>query len=115
MITRSETITTSGSDGSATGTGKIGLGDAVAIEAIRVVYSGGQPATTDVTITDEDSVAILTLTDNNTTELYSVRRPASQPDGTDSTLTEVRSIASVVNVSVAGADDGETVSVEILF
>jgi len=122
QLLRLDAITTTGSDGSATGsyttpgpvTGKV-LG-------VHIDYSTAQAATTDVTIATVHApvTTILTVTDNKTDGWYYPRHQVHDSTGTALTLDGTRimvepvAIEDQVTVSVAQADNTETVTVSLV-
>lgn len=122
---RFDLITTSGSDGSATGTATSDHPIIGEVKAIHVDYTN-QPATTDVTIATVHApiLTILTLTDNNTDGWFPVRHALVDETGTAVTYdgtNEIYGCAYVddyVKVSVAQADGAggdETVQVTLVY
>jgi len=76
LTTRTVTVTTTGTAGSATGSAQLGV-PPCAVMAVKVDFTS-QPGTTDTTITS-DSRTILSLSNNNTNALFFPRTP---PDDT---------------------------------
>lgn len=119
---KSVTVTTSGADGLATGTGVISSVNG-RIEAIYLDYSAGQAATSDVTIaTAHAPVRTIHTETNSATDVW--RQPripvhdtaetALTYDGTNPIVERIP-VADDISVSVAQADDGETVTVYVLY
>lgn len=109
---KSRTVTLTGGAGSATGSATIPVTGFV--HAVKLSYSG-QPATCDVTLTDDLGSVILAKADSNTGAVYRPRQVASKAaDGTASVLTEVLpAVARVLNIAVAQGNAG-TVTVDVL-
>lgn len=113
-----DTITTSGSDGSATGSGSTPYPVNGRVVAVHIDYSAGQPGTTDVTVTTgapQDTVLSLA---NNATDGWRYPHTAAHlaSDGSAISGGVVAGVPVVgyVNVAVAGADNGETVTVTLM-
>lgn len=113
------TVTTSGSAGSASGSGSLGVpteGGSARVVAIRLSYTG-EPATTDVTITDGlTGGAIVTVSNSSTAATVYPSAASAKADGTASTLTEVSPICTgKLNIAVAQGDNAGTVTVTAFF
>jgi len=82
-------VTTTGSDGSATGTGTSEYPIHGHIECVMLDYAGSAPGTTDLTIAQVSELKatnIVTLTDNATDKVLYPRVQAHKNDGTALTL-----------------------------
>ncbi|MEM6280587.1 MAG: hypothetical protein AAF787_00220 [Chloroflexota bacterium] len=111
-------ITTEGSDGSATGTGSSSYPVSGRVVGVHLDYSASQAATTDVTITAIDPDLPVLVVANNTTDgwYFPVTTANLNTDGSEVSGEVVRGVPvdGYLAVSVAGGNDGETVTVTIL-
>lgn len=111
--TYSVSVTVAGSAGSATGSGDTGRPVNGKVVGVYVDYTS-QPATTDTTITDGQSQAILTLTNNNTDGWY---YPRTQTDDTAGSAISAQYdflyVDDYVTVAIAQGDAG-SVAVTLL-
>lgn len=115
-------VSTSGVDGSATGTETTNYPLDGRLAAIHLDYSATQAATTDVTVTGGNpATTLLTVTDNKTDGWYYPHAVAQDAAGANVTYDGTRPIyiptplAGYLTVAVAQADDGETVTVTVLW
>ncbi len=118
MIDRVEIVATcAGADGSAVGTGYSPHVQGK-IQAVNVAYEGADPATTDVTLVDENDPAaesIVTLADNATDAKIYPRRLLETNDGTDLTYEGTRKVYAPyvvhgrLKLSVAQANDEDVI------
>lgn len=109
----STTVETTGGAGAAAGEGFIQLTQQHAVLKVALDYTG-EPATTDVTITDTATgETILSRANSATDGVFYVRVPAAKSDGTASTLTEVPPITERLKVAVAQGDPAGTVAVSV--
>ena len=99
-------ITTTGSAGTATGTGVIPSLPPCFVEAIKVTYAGAAPATTDVTLAGTLGMAqtILTLTNVNTTGTYYPRHALHDTTGADTGSKGLFMVEGPIQISVAQCD-----------
>src|SRR4051812_32478623 len=103
LVKQSITVTPAGGAGAAAADQTLELGEAALIHAIRLTFAN-EPATTDVTITDDyaNGSTVLAQSNSNTNKLYYPRVPASKSaDGTNSALTEAQSVSERLRVQVA--------------
>lgn len=100
-------VTTTGSAGSATGTGYSGSINGLLL-GVYLDYNASAPATTDVTISTNVTAhggTILTVSNNNSDGFYPVRVQAVDNTGTAiSGVYELWPISGVVKIAVAQAD-----------
>ena len=111
------TITTSGTDGSATGTGRFTAFAGFLLD-VYLAPSGAQANTTDVTIAHVSPSLgdVLVVSNLATAGLYPVRTQAVNPSGAAITGVYDRPVVSgVLSVSIAQADDTESVAVTIRY
>lgn len=119
---KSVTVTTTGADGSAVGTGytEVIVGK---ILALYLDYSSGQANTTDVTITTTAAPVrtIHTETDSATDvwrqpriPVHDVAETALTYDGTHP-IVDLIPVSDTIKVAVAQADNNETVTVYVLY
>lgn len=100
-------VTTTGSAGSAAGTGTLPFKLAMAaIDAIKVDYHASAPATTDVTITETEGLqqTVLTLTDNKDDGTYYPRHAIHDPTGAAISGAGLITVEGQLQVAVAGCD-----------
>lgn len=120
---RFRTITTAGADGSATGEDTSDYPIAGRFLSVNIAYSAGQENTCDVTIATVHTPVrtILTKSDNDTSLWVDPRHKVQDETGADVTydgtneVYEPVPVCDYIKVSVAGADNGETVDVTILY
>ena len=98
-------ITTTGSAGSATGSGTIAVPNGVARLVAVDVDFGSVPATTDTTIT-ADRGTVLTITNSNTDKTYYPRVPVQTSAGADvvGRAEEAPVVEGTLTISLAQAD-----------
>lgn len=116
-------ITTSGSDGSATGNDATPAPVVGTIKAVHIDYSAGQPATTDVVLTTVESPVqtILTVADNKNDGWYYPRVPVQDAAGATVTYDGTNEIYEPIDVcdhvkaTVSQGDDTETVDITIIY
>lgn len=116
-------VATAGTDGSATGSGRTEFAHAGRLLAVHLDYSAGQPGTTDVTIKEKETPqqTMLNIANNNTDGWYYPRVVVHDVAGADVTydgtneIYELFPFAGVLEISVAEADDAETVEVTIIW
>jgi hypothetical protein len=105
MRTFEATATVTGSDGSAAGSAQMGVVDGF-IHGVYVDYTT-QPATCDVTITDDLGQAILTLTNANTDGWFYPREQVDDTAGSAISATYDKiGVSGYVSVAVAGGNAG---------
>lgn len=100
-------VTTTGSAGSASGNTVDGFLVHGYLMGVKVAYHASAPATTDVTITENNGLGrtILTLTDNNTTTVYNPQNLVNKTDGTSAAVYWPFYLDGVnLKVAVAGCD-----------
>lgn len=117
------TITTTGSDGSATGTGTSPVISG-RILAVHIAYSTGQENTTDVTLatieTPVQTVLVKANSDTNTW-YFPLVAASNAADGAAITYDGTRPIyvsqpiSDQVKATIGGADSGETIDITILY
>jgi hypothetical protein len=116
IITKTITVTTTGSDGSAVGSGQTDLPVNGLLLAVHVDFSSGQAATADVTIATKNAPirTLLTLTSTATDVWVDPRVQAKDNAGAaiDATYTYMP-VADHITVDVAQADNNETVTVTL--
>lgn len=100
------TVTTTGSAGSATGSGYSSHAINGKLLGVKLDYSGSAPATTDVTITDDSIGHTLLLVENSATD--AMKHPRAKPvDNANAAISNAHapfSINGKVKVAVAGCD-----------
>ena len=112
-------VTTSGSAGSATGTADSETNVRGFVEAVRIIYDGAAPATTDVTLTEVGGLGRTIITVSNTATGAVYYPTVATNDGTGSARTDYQQIyldQSRLRVSVAQSDaiaDAVTVIVQV--
>lgn len=108
MPTYSIPVTTTGSAGSATGTGTLAFKvDMGAIDAIKIDYHASAPATTDVTISEVDGKleqTLLAVTDNATDGTYYPRHAIHDNAGAEISGAGLYTVEGQIQVAVAGCD-----------
>lgn len=115
--TQKVTVTSSGSNGSATGNGLTPYPVSGRVRAIHLDYTS-QPNTCDVTVATNGTpvLTILTVTNANTDAWFFPRLLMDDTAGTD--LTAIYDAAPVddhLKISIAQGDDGRTVVATILY
>lgn len=118
MRTASTTVTTTGANGSAAGTGTIGVGSPARLVGVALKY-GTQPNTTDVTVTDSWGRTLVTVTNGNTDTLVQPIVTAVTGAGADPGAGQsLRFVAPIVHgtiaVAVAQGDGAKTVDVVLI-
>lgn len=109
----SETLTAAGEVGSAAVSGHLPTEGPAEVLAIRLEYAGAAPASTQVIVFGGNGDVLVHV--GNTPATYYPRVPASQPDGTDSTLTEVPPIADGLTVAVSLSNPAAEVTVTAFY
>ena len=113
-----DTITTAGSDGSATGSGTTGKPITGRIVAVHLDYSAGQAATTDVTITATSPDATVLVRSNSATDgwfyPHTPANLASDASAISGGVVMGVPVDGYVSVAIDDADDGETVTVTLM-
>lgn len=111
-------ITTSGTDGSATGSATTPKPITGRVVAVHLDYSAGQPATTDVTITAMSPAVTVLAKANSVTDGWYYPHTAAHL-AADGSVISGGAVVGVpvdgyISVAVAGADNGETVGVTLM-
>lgn len=100
-------VNTTGDAGSATGSKSTpALESGQVLEAIKVVYNGSAPATTDVVVSEAEGLqqTLLTLADGNTDGTYYPRHALHDEDGADGSGLDLFQVEGPLQVAVTGCD-----------
>jgi hypothetical protein len=113
------TVTTTGGDGSASGSATLGHDlERMFLMGVKIDYNASAPETTDVTITEVGGLGqtILTLTDVNTDGFYYPRAELDGPTGAALGMYELLMLEGDIQVEVAQCNAfAEAVSVTLQF
>lgn len=113
MKTLVKQIDTTGSTGSATGTADL-QAHGERLVGVQVRYAAGQPATTDVTLTNGPRT-LLTLTNANTDRIVQPQVLAQDAAGTDTTDRVTPVVDGAIHIAVAQADAAQSAVTVKLF